>query len=269
MITCANCNEEVNESSKFCTACGSAMNQQSSHPNAKNANPRPSQIKITTPNETSIDIDFSNIKNKVDNYWQYLIQTATQPSLSFNQTNIFLGWLQIAVLSLLTSTIVATFLNEAYVKLGFINFLKLFSIQVVAILCPILVSFLIVRFLKKNPLTFGQVSVQLGGLLSMNVFILALVLIFSLLSPIGLIDIISLLIGLSGIINITAFNIYLYHTENKGKIDSFIATILGNILYILLVTIIARIFLGVFLEGLSSTSLWEELIYDFMGDYFY
>src|SRR5699024_4858173 len=104
--------------------------------------------------------------------------------------------------------------------------------------------FLVVRFMKKNPISFSQATAQFGGLLSLNVFILALVLIFSFLSPFGLADLILLLLGLTGIINIAAFNIYLYSTDNNSKIDSFIATIIGNVGYLILAVLIIRILLG-------------------------
>lgn len=103
----------------------------------------------------------------------------------------------------------------------------------------------------------------MGGLLSLNVFILALVFVFSLLPSIGLIDIILLLIGLTGIINVAAFNVYLYSTDNRSKVDSFIATIIGNVGYLILVMIIFRMFLSMFLEGVSST-YFLELLSNFM-----
>ena len=185
----------------------------------------------------------------MNNYWQYLVQTAMKPSSSFANTNALMDWIQIAVLSLLTSKVLAIFLSEAYITVQFIDFIKVLFIQVIASLCPILMAFLVVRFIKKNPITFFQATAQMGGLLSLNVFILALVFVFSLLSP----------IGLTGIINVVAVNVYLYSTDNHSKVDSFIATIIGNVGYLVLVMIIVRIFLSMFLEGVSSTSFLELL----------
>lgn len=254
MITCPNCQAQIKEGNKFCTECGTPLTEQATQQKTKQANA--SQITITAPN---IDIDLTNVKDRMNNYWQYLVQTAMKPISSFANTNALMGWIQIAVLSLLTSMVLAIFLSEAYITVGFIDFIKVLFIQVIASLCPILMAFLVVRFIKKNPITFSQATAQMGGLLSLNVFILALVFVFSLLSPIGLVDIILLLIGLTGIINVAAFNVYIYSTDNRSKVDSFIATIIGNVGYLILVMIIVRMFLSIFLEGLSGTNFLELL----------
>lgn len=94
----------------------------------------------------------------MNNYWQYLVQTAINPSSSFANTNALMGWIQIAVLSLLTAIVLAIFLSEAYITVGFIDFIKVLFIQVIASLSPILVAFLVVRFIKKNPITFSQAT---------------------------------------------------------------------------------------------------------------
>lgn len=264
MIICPNCQAEMNEESKFCTECGTSLVEQATQQTQPTQQPNASQITITAPN---IDIDLTDVKNKMTNYWQYLLQTAVHPSSSFANTHAIMGWIQVSVIALLTTFILAVFANESYLGLGFIDFVKIFFVQVAASLCPILVSFLVVRFMKKNPISFSQATAQFGGLLSLNVFILALVLIFSFLSPFGLADLILLLLGLTGIINIAAFNIYLYSTDNNSKIDSFIATIIGNVGYLILAVLIIRILLGLYLEGVSGGYLFEDIMYELFGIY--
>ncbi|QIK51246.1 zinc-ribbon domain-containing protein [Jeotgalibaca porci] len=255
MIICPNCQAEIKEGNKFCTECGTPLTEQAANQKAQAPT---SQITITAPN-----IDLTNVKERMGNYWQYLLQSAVNPSSSFANSKALMGWIQIAVLSLLTTLTLAVFLNDTYMYLSFIDFIKVFVVQTVATLCPILIGYLVVRFIKKNPITFGQVTAQLGGLLSLNVFIWALVFVFSLLSPFGLMDIILLLIGLTGIINVAAFNVYLYSTENHSKVDSFITTIMGNIGYLILVMIIGRILLGMFIKDFSGINIFEELMYEF------
>ena len=104
MITCPNCPAEMKEGNKFCIECGTPLTEQATQEKTKQANA--GQITITAPN---IAIDLTNVKDRMNNYWQYLVQTAINPSSSFANTNALMGWIQIAVLSLLTAIVLAIF----------------------------------------------------------------------------------------------------------------------------------------------------------------
>lgn len=223
MNLCGNCQEEVKETAKFCTHCGSPMD-----PELVKEKVTPAS---TTPvsNEGAVTIDTAEIQEYFFNYVAFFKDTLIKPSQAFFNVD----WVN-GLISVILFVILQTFMSSG----GFFdNFVELVVVQAIYVGMLLLLN----KFVLLGNDTYLSVLGKYGGLVNSQ---LLLVLAISLLGMGNILG--NILMFLMVLNQLNIFNIYLFKSQTKKlkNLDSYYQVLLSYIAFGFMVSILFYVFIN-------------------------
>lgn len=287
MKTCTSCGNELMEGAAFCTKCGAKTKKINPELAGNGFFVSETQDKRDTVDSSEVQEKGSKTISKAkenlqqNGYLNYLSKTMTQPSAGVSMVNATYAWVQLAVLSLLStvsiyfliktaySTSMNTFgLSPAYgishAALGEIRNALLPRILVVSVLMHLAfaaAAFFILKFTAKEDFSFTQILNDIGSLLTPNLALFLLSILISILftsenTLIVSVILVALALNLYGI----AFNYYIYNKINSEKLDKLYVMLLGNLLVVFLIVVIIYIQVEPALTMLQQIERWFYIL---------
>jgi len=259
MNYCPNCQSEVKENAKFCTNCGYNLKEyqtERSYEVKKNG----TYVNEKQPIQTSTSQE--NISKAAKEYWGYFKRTLLHPSNSFKEDgNNFNGIIQFSLMAILL-TLTSFFFSLMWNGGGFSMFFGSLVYNLFFIFATVSIIFLLRKTLHNSQTSFKETTSQFGGLFSGIIILSAIYLLMTMIAPIGLIVPILLISLLIVMFSIAAFNIYLFSSTQKGKIDSYYITLIGNLIMMIFTIVIIRIAFSYVLNDVMRT-IEESFYYGF------
>lgn len=287
MKTCTSCGNELMEGASFCTKCGARIEKMNSETADSGSSVSESQGKrdIVADNEVQEKVSKTISKTKENlqknGYLNYLAKTMTHPSAGIGRVNPTYVWVQLAVLSLLSTVSIYFLIKMSYnttvnvygfgpaygmsqAAFGEIRNALLPRILVISVLVQlafVVAAFFILKFTAKDDFSFIQILNDMGSLLTPNIALLLLSILISILfttenTLVTSFVFIVLALNLHGI----AFNYYIYNQVNSAGLDKLYVMLLGNLFVVFLIGIIVYIQIEPALTMLQQIERWFYMI---------
>lgn len=243
MRTCSNCHSEIKDGVKFCTECGQPVGNEERENTANNQQYGVNQKTQTVNSSQNVEpiINTEKANHIIQNYMRYFERTLKKPTSSFRERSQVNGYIQFILLALISS-FMGVFLNNYYMSSSteIIDFIRSFVIQIGISMATVAVVYLLKKIIYKSNESFGITATQFGGLLTINVIIQAVMLLFSIVSPGGL-PLFMLSLSVIGIaVGILAFNVYLFSDVSKSNMDKFYVALIGNLVMCAIYALIVK-----------------------------
>lgn len=243
MRTCLNCHSEIKDGVKFCTECGQPVGNEAKSNITNNQQYGTSQETQTVNKSHNVEPSTNTDKANqiIQNYMKYFERTLKKPSSSFRERNQANGYIQFFLLAFISS-VMGIFLNNYYMgsSTEIIDFIRSFVIQLGLSMATVAVVYLLKKFFYKSNDSFSITATQFGGLLTINVVIQTVMLLFSIISPGGL-PLLMLSLSIIGIaVGILAFNVYLFSNISKSNMDKFYVALIGNLVMCAIYALIVK-----------------------------
>lgn len=232
MKYCVNCGSQYDLGITNCEKCGYKFNEDVKTEVKSEVATHPDKLIIVN----------EKVKNLSRNYWGYFTRTLNEPKSCFLETKSSYGIMQFFILTL-AQVMTLWFLSfDSFlivpVRFYFIVFFYLFLFNVI----PALTVFIMRAFFYKSKDSFFVTITQYGGLYSLYLIILTVIMLFSLIPSEPFATLIVILSLANALIYLMAFVVYLNTFESKIKLDKYYVSLIGFGILFLLIFIWLRIF---------------------------
>lgn len=251
---CPNCGHEIEKGAHFCTSCGAKLDHEA---NATSTRAREEQAAAS-------DVPVANKQTGkgfgvISDYWKFIVTTLKHPfSQGIRATNGVFGYVSIVLAALLLSAGIYQWLNHllsllpdfvSSAKLPF-DFIHLFLFVLVDCFLIAVLTFVVVRWIYRNSLSFNQFLTKYAG---QGTPVLVLTAITFLIGLAGLLSelpvfLMALTIGLLFLPSTTT----LFAVENHGRLDRIYAYLITYVATALIQALLFRIAMQPVIDSLRS-----------------
>ncbi|MCD2256919.1 zinc-ribbon domain-containing protein [Agrilactobacillus fermenti] len=292
---CPNCGTQLAENTKFCTHCGQDVREvvptTTSKPAAANQTVTKSEIHTQTDNSkvtvppTPAPQPNANVeatKQYARNYWQFLLASLKHPFTIKTTYHRYFGFVSFMIAALLATLSIVTTLHsqssEAFrafmmqANLGFTFYLRIFIFTLLIYMAQFSVAYLSTHvLLGDRRFSYLQFTTRFAHYSNLNVFAMALLLLFSLMGISMTNLVLFILIGSVGsFFTSVAFAASIFSAQATNTLDKIYAYFLGSVILGIVVMIISSIVGASIIdtiikaiENVINNSDWQRIFSNF------